>query len=106
MTNSVENKATVSATALSEKPASLMRKLCKHWAHKLEVRFDKESGQITFPMGYCELDAHQAGVLAIRLDAPDFETVRNLQGVVESHLQRFAVHETLTVEWTTPTLLG
>ncbi len=104
MTNSTKNQLTVTATPATEKPTSLMRKLCKHWSHKLEVRFDEETGEITFPTGYCELDARQPAVLAIRVSAPDLETVQRLQDVVASHLQRFAVNETLVIEWATPTL--
>ncbi|HEX2909403.1 MAG TPA: DUF2218 domain-containing protein [Chloroflexia bacterium] len=99
MTNIVENKVTLTGTVASEKPASLMRKLCKHWSHKLEVQYDEVRGEVNFGTGSCELDASQSGVLAIRVNAPDPETAGRLREVVERHLERFAVHETLTFQW-------
>ncbi len=96
---SEQNKILAVGKAATEVPASYIRKLCKHWAHKLEVRYNEESGEIVFPMGYCELDARQPGQLLIRAMATDIATVQTLQDVITSHLQRFAVRETLQVEW-------
>ena len=102
MSSSIENKTMAVGTATTEQASSYIRKLCKHWSHKLEVRYDETSGEVKFPGGYCELDANQAGTLIVKVSAPDAETVQSLQGVVESHLQQFATQETLNIVWANP----
>lgn len=97
--DSVEKGFIVTGKAETENPGSYVRKLSKHWAHKLEVRYDEEHGEIKFPNGYCELDARQPGLLLISVSATERETVETLKQVVAVHLARFAVREALVIEW-------
>ncbi len=76
-----------------------LQQLCKHFAHKLPVKFDARAGEIDFPMGRCALDASDEVVLRILLSAPDADRMPELQNVVERHLVRFAFREPLTIEW-------
>jgi uncharacterized protein len=99
MSNSSETKFRSVGTVQTETAGAYVRKLCKHWSHKLQVRYDEQSGEINFPMGYCELDARQPGKLLIYPVAADAAALQTIQQVVGSHLQRFATRETLTIEW-------
>lgn len=80
------------------KASLYLQQLCKHFAHKLDVKFDDRTGSVRFSIGRCELLA-QDGLLRLSLDAPDAEALLQLQDVVERHLIRFAFRENLSVEW-------
>ena len=61
--------------------ARLINRLCKHWAHKLEVEHSEQDAKIVFASGTCLMHADQ------------------LEGVVESHLMRMAKDESLEIVW-------
>jgi uncharacterized protein len=87
------------ASVATEKPTPYMKQLCKHFGHKVEVAFDDERGTIVFAMGRCELDATHAGVLRMRAQAADAESLARTEQVVGSHLERFGRRDELSVSW-------
>ena len=72
--------------------------LCKHFSHRIPVTHTADSGRIEFPSGICSLSA-EAGLLILRAEAQDDMARRLLEGVVGSHLERFAFRESLAIEW-------
>lgn len=93
---------TASASVATEHASRYLQQLCKHFAHKLpETTFDPQTGRIPFPMGTCDLDATAGDTLVLRATAGTNEELERLQGVVASHLVRFAFREELAVNWTT-----
>jgi uncharacterized protein len=52
-----------------------------------------------FAMGRCELDATHAGVLRMRAQAADAESLARTEQVVGSHLERFGRRDELSVSW-------
>ncbi|UDF28114.1 UNVERIFIED_ORG: DUF2218 domain-containing protein [Roseateles sp. XES5] len=90
---------TTSKTAIPTEQASrYLQQLCKHFAHKLPVRFDEHAGEIIFSIGECRLTADSAA-LQIDLVAPKAEEMDELKDVVIRHLVRFAFREELAVTW-------
>lgn len=87
------------ASVATEKPTPYMKQLCKHFGHKVEVAFDDDRGTIVLAMGRCELDATQPGVLNMRVQAEDAESLARTQQVVGSHLERFGRRDELSVSW-------
>ena len=86
-----------------------IRRLCKHWGHKLAVDFDDDSGTVVFPRdarganwpGDARLimQAH-ADNLECRLETSAEGQREALKGAVERHLERFAFREgSLSYEW-------
>ncbi len=75
-----------------------LQQLCKHFAHKVPTEFDATRGSITLPMGVCELSATD-GTLTMRGSAGDGDALIRLQGVIASHLERFAFREELKFDW-------
>jgi len=96
-----ETVSTVAAVAdvATAKASGYLQQLCKHFGHKIPVSFDPSQGRIEFEAGVCELDATEPGVLRLRVSARDAEGLARLEGVVGSHLGRFAFREELRVEW-------
>lgn len=83
----------------TEKAGRYMAQLCKHFAHKIPATFDDEAGRIEFPFGVCRLRA-APDALALEVESSDSPALDRLEGVVASHLERFAFREPLKVAWT------
>lgn len=75
-----------------------LQQLCKHFGHKVPASCETHSGSINFPAGACTLSATDS-VLTIQLATPDAEALTRLEGVMASHLLRFAFREELAIDW-------
>ena len=93
----------------TENASRYLQQLCKHWSHNLQVEFSPESGQVVFPASGRSGDWPGEGILRMtaepdhlfcELQASVPEQLERLQGVVESHLDRFAFREApLVFDW-------
>ncbi len=86
------------ARIATQDPSRLIRRLCKHWAHKFPVSFDERQGEIQLPLGCCLLRAED-NQLKVCLKASDLAQVQRFRQVVVEHLQRMAGDETLDFAW-------
>jgi hypothetical protein len=87
---------------VTPKASYYLQMVCKHFSHKLPVDFTSERGWITFPNAICALEASGDGLNAT-VEAEDAEQLARFEGVVISHLKRFAHKEELgldTLVWT------
>ena len=76
----------------------LINRLCKHWAHKLEVEHTAQEARIVFANGTCLMHAEPARLL-VSIEALEEKHLDELEGVVESHLVRMANNEALEIVW-------
>ncbi|WP_249975255.1 DUF2218 domain-containing protein [Vreelandella olivaria] len=76
----------------------LINRLCKHWAHKLEVEHSEQDAKIVFPSGTCLMQAEPERLL-VSIETLEEEHLDQLEGVVESHLVRMAKDELLEIVW-------
>ncbi|WP_275286634.1 DUF2218 domain-containing protein [Halomonas elongata] len=86
------------AEIVTESGEKLINRLCKHWAHKLEVKQEDGEGRITFDNGSCLLQAEQ-GKLKVAVESLDEEGLDHLEGVVARHLERMSGKESLDIIW-------
>ena len=77
----------------------LIKRLCTHWAHRFEVKFDADSGFVPFDATTTARLHADGERLRASVEAADAETLERFQGVVESHLQRMARAGELIVQW-------
>jgi uncharacterized protein len=82
----------------TDKSATYMKQLCRHFGHRVRTDWTDESGRIEFDFGVCELRA-EPDALVLAGTADDDESVTRLENVVGSHLERFAHREELHVSW-------
>jgi len=76
-----------------------VRQLCKHWAHKLPVELDGDSGTVTFPGAVVQMTGTGDAIL-LSISGCEEGEVNGLKGVLARHLDRFAFREQpLTYEW-------
>lgn len=80
--------------------ANYIRKLCRHFAHKVSVTFTEQEGQVQFLQGRCLMQAN-AQSLAIFMQAEKPEGIPAMQFIIDDHLRRFARFETLSYQWGT-----
>ncbi|ALG73601.1 2,4-dihydroxyhept-2-ene-1,7-dioic acid aldolase [Azospirillum thiophilum] len=90
---------TETATVPTALASRYLQQLCKHFAHKITVRYDTASGDAQFPWGACAMTAAD-GALTLRCEAEDAEALARVKAVVEDHLVRFAWKEGLKPDWT------
>ena len=76
----------------------LINRLCKHWAHKLEVEYTEQDAKIVFASGTCLMHAEPERLL-VSIETLEEEHLDQLEGVVESHLVRMAKDEPLEIVW-------
>jgi hypothetical protein len=89
---------TANAFVPTATPARFIGRLCKHFAHKIPVRFDEQQGRIEFAFGLTLLHAENDG-LRLTVQSPDQDQLDKLKQVVASHFERFAWQETLSLDW-------
>lgn len=82
-------------TALAGK---YLRQLCKHFAHKVRSEYDDAAGRVEFPPGLCHMTA-DADALRFYCQSASPQGLQVMQGIIDSHLQRFAWREDLVLSW-------
>ena len=86
------------ARVATDMPRRYMTQLCKHFEHKLPVAYDDTKGRIEFSAGICLLEAAK-DALILRAEAADTAALRQVEGVVARHLDRFAFREKPEIAW-------
>lgn len=79
--------------------ANYLRKLCIHWQQRFTVEFDAKSGTIDFGYGEVTYISATDQHLKICVSAPQKVSVKELEQIVEDHINRFARKETLCFNW-------
>lgn len=75
-----------------------LKKLCRHFSHKVQATFDDHQGEVHFPFGDAFMTAED-DTLQIRVQAAGEEELARVKEVVGGHLLRFAADENLQVDW-------
>lgn len=88
----------VTTTAHTASASKYLQQLCKHFAHKVPAEWDSEKGEVSFPFGFCRMDATDS-CLTIRCEAEKDQTMARMTGVIDDHIERFAWREELKLRW-------
>jgi len=81
-------------------PGPLLKKVCRHFSHKVEATFDDHSGEVSFPFGRARLQADpERGILDIRAEAETEEELERTRSVLASHVERLSTRHPVTVIW-------
>ena len=79
-----------------------LQQLCKHFAHKVEVRYDPHRGEATLPAGPATLIATDTE-LVVTVTAGDRIGLEKSRSVIDTHLERFAFREAFkALNWSGP----
>jgi hypothetical protein len=93
----------------TERSSRYLVQLCEHVSKvaqghaqmQARIEWSEERGSIDLGWGRCTLRA-EAGVLTLRAEAPDEETLRRIERQVVERLERFGRRDRLTVIFTAP----
>lgn len=93
----------------TERSSRYLVQLCRHvnkaaQAHpqmQAHVEWSDDRGVISFGWGRCTLHA-DPGVLMLRAEAPDEESLQRIEHRMADRLERFGRRDRLTVTWTPP----
>jgi len=86
------------STVATAHGAAYMKRLCKHFAHKIPATIDGDRGRIEFPFGVCEIQV-SGSAMEFRIDVYAADDVDRAEGVVGEHLVRMANKDEPVVEW-------
>ena len=89
---------TTEARVRTATPARYIKRLCKHFAHKVPATYTDDRGRADFPFGVCTMQAED-DVLVLKGEAGDEESLARVEGVVGTHLEGFAHDEDLAIQW-------
>lgn len=90
--------ASCHVTIPTDHASKYLQQLCKHFAHKVNVEYDKEEGYAALPSGPCTLKANPSE-LYIHCQSEQAEGLPTSQSIIEIHLEKFAWREELTFDW-------
>lgn len=91
--------STATAHVPTANASRYLQQLCKHWSHKLEVAFDERAGTVRFQDAVVSMSASEEA-LSVTVEAADDGIRDRIEGVVQSHLDRFAFREApLSFQW-------
>ncbi|MEX0404524.1 DUF2218 domain-containing protein [Aquibium sp. LZ166] len=91
--------STATAHVPTANASRYLQQLCKHWSHKLDVAFDERAGTVRFQDAVVSMSASEQG-LSVTVEATNEEIRDRIEGVVQSHLDRFAFREApLPFQW-------
>ena len=75
-----------------------LQQLCKHFAHKVAVDFDREKARVEFPPGPCLILAED-DALSFFCQSVQQSGLERIQLIIDDHLKRFAWREEPVVDW-------
>ncbi len=84
-------------------PMRLIRRLCKHWAHKITTEYSDNEGSVDFGnQKLAKLYANN-GTITIKISTPTQSDLETIQDVVERHVLRMIPEEEISkIEWVLP----
>ncbi len=90
----------VSKAAVStEKASRYLQQMCKHFAHKLDVEFDREAGKVSFPFGELNLTAKNDQLQLTVQTEQDETMLARMEKATADHLVRFMFREEPEIKW-------
>lgn len=78
-----------------------LQQLCKHFAHKITVQYDKTDGRADFGFGTCVMAAAENS-LTLRCEADTRELLGRVHYIVDDHVRRFTWREKPAIDWSLP----
>jgi len=77
---------------------SYMKRLCRHFAHKIPASIEGQQGTLEFPFGVCRIEVNDDS-MHIRIDVDEAENIDKAEKVVADHLVRMANRDEPVVAW-------
>ena len=92
------NNMTTEAIVKTEFGALYLKKLCRHFAHKIPATISGSQGRIEFPFGPCRINVNDEQ-MHLHIEVDDAAEMDRAEQVVAEHLIRMANKDEPTVKW-------
>jgi|GEM_PF-391720 len=76
----------------------MIKRLCKHFSHKINTKWDGNHGEIYFAMGFCELQG-DVSFLTLRCGANNLNDLTEVTDCIDSHVLRFSKKTIKSTQW-------
>ena len=76
----------------------MIKRLCKHFSHKVNAGWNEGLGYIEFAMGFCDMNADKSQ-LSLRCGANSIEELTEITDCIDSHFVRFAKQRECSLKW-------
>lgn len=76
----------------------MIKRLCRHFSHKVNARWNEGRGYIEFAMGFCDMRGN-ANQLNFRCGANSEAELREIVDCIEAHFTRFMKQFECSLEW-------
>ncbi len=86
----------------TEHGVAYMKRLCKHFSHKLDVEIGDSVSTIHFPFGDCTITTSPTGMV-FRVQVPNPAELDRAERVVGDHLVRMANKDEPVLKWSRTT---
>lgn len=86
------------ARITTDRPATYLQRLCKHFKLKVPAEFNEERGEVQFAAGLCEMRV-EPETLVLRVEADNEAALAQVKYIVTDHLERFGHHDRLKADW-------
>lgn len=84
----------------TDRASRYLQAMCKHFAHKVSVRYDDKEGSADLPYGLLKMQAAE-NALHFEVCAANEQLLDRMKYAVEAHIVRFAFREKLEhLQWT------
>ncbi|MEM7565485.1 MAG: DUF2218 domain-containing protein, partial [Pseudomonadota bacterium] len=75
-----------------------IKRLCRHFAHKVPVTLSQHIALIQFPFGSCRMNARDE-FLDMKIEVADHSDIEKAEQVIEQHLIRMANRDDPVILW-------
>jgi uncharacterized protein len=89
---------TTTAQITTGRASTYLQQMCKHFGHKVQVKFTPQLGHINLTFGTCDLTANETE-LGLTVTGETQADLTKTARVIASHLERFAFRENPQIDW-------
>ncbi len=75
-----------------------LKRLCKHFQHKVPVQYDEKDALIEFEEGFCAMQADNK-ILNIHCQADNSEDLKAITDTLDRHLSALCRNQVLELSW-------
>ncbi len=86
------------AKITTDNPERYIKRLCKHFAHKVDADYSESAGFVNFSPGTCKMKAEESSII-FTINSEGQERTADLENVISRHMDQFARDETFNWHW-------
>jgi hypothetical protein len=86
------------AEITTDNPKRYIKRLCKHFAHRVDADYSESAGFVDFAPGTCKMEAEESSIV-FTINSEEYERAVDLEDVISRHTDQFARDEAFNWHW-------